>query len=218
MSLMRVGGKEDGGIDLVGWWWLPDIQDSSESSRNFDSSPTTPRRRIRVIAQCKAEKKKLGPNYVRELEGVLFRFMSTVPGRTGGLSMGHDEDTEHSLIVNSKFPFPLVALLISESAFTKSTLLRAYSSPIPFFLIHLPPIESPMEFSEAKENMNVLGSGICNPALSGTRGLLKGNLEVRWERSLVDGSGRPSLWWKEERLPSWAPDFPSHPELSKAPL
>ena len=23
MSLRRVGGKADGGIDLQGWWWLP---------------------------------------------------------------------------------------------------------------------------------------------------------------------------------------------------
>jgi hypothetical protein len=23
MSLTRVGGKADGGVDLIGWWWLP---------------------------------------------------------------------------------------------------------------------------------------------------------------------------------------------------
>jgi len=23
MSLTRVGGKHDGGIDLTGWWWVP---------------------------------------------------------------------------------------------------------------------------------------------------------------------------------------------------
>lgn len=24
MSLNRVGGKADGGVDLLGWWWLPE--------------------------------------------------------------------------------------------------------------------------------------------------------------------------------------------------
>ena len=44
--------------------------------RGFHWDPTmkTYRRRIKVIAQCKAEKKKLGPKYVRELEGVLHHY------------------------------------------------------------------------------------------------------------------------------------------------
>ena len=25
MSLTRVGGKSDGGVDLLGWWWLPEV-------------------------------------------------------------------------------------------------------------------------------------------------------------------------------------------------
>ena len=32
-------------------------------------------RRIRVIGQCKAKRKKVGPNYIRELEGVVYRFI-----------------------------------------------------------------------------------------------------------------------------------------------
>src|ERR1700733_5325925 len=58
MSLRRVGGKSDGGIDLLGWWWLPPTDPSASEVM---------RRRIRVIAQCKAEKKKIGPKYVREM-------------------------------------------------------------------------------------------------------------------------------------------------------
>ncbi|KII91179.1 hypothetical protein PLICRDRAFT_173071 [Plicaturopsis crispa FD-325 SS-3] len=68
MSLRRVGGKSDGGIDLQGWWWLPPL-DRPSGERGAD----TGRRRLRVLAQCKAEKKKKGPNYVREMEGVLYR-------------------------------------------------------------------------------------------------------------------------------------------------
>ncbi|KAF9220747.1 hypothetical protein BS17DRAFT_738772, partial [Gyrodon lividus] len=94
MSLRRVGGKSDGGIDLVGCA-LPDPDG-------------LPRRRLRVLAQCKAEKKKFGPNYVREMEG--------------------DSDA---------YSYFTVALLLSESPFSQSTLLRAYKSTVPFLLIHV---------------------------------------------------------------------------------
>lgn len=104
MSLNHVGGKSDGGIDLQGWWWLPFAQSAF--------TDPTHRQRVRVFAQCKAEKKKIGPKYIREMEGVLHRYLN-------------DMD-------------PLVALFISESHFTKEALLRTQSSSIPFFLLHLP--------------------------------------------------------------------------------
>ena len=99
MSLRRVGGKNDGGIDLQGWWWLP-------SSGPSSMSPT----RIRILAQCKAEKRKYGPKYVREMEGVLHRYLNV------------DSD-------------PVVGLLISSSLFTKAALLRAHSSSAPLILL-----------------------------------------------------------------------------------
>ncbi|KAJ7048585.1 hypothetical protein C8F01DRAFT_995383 [Mycena amicta] len=177
MSLRRVGGKSDGGVDLMGWWWLP--------APDFDpSEPETlsRRRRLRVLAQCKAEKKKASPNYVRELEGVLHRHISAA----------REEDQ------------PLVALLVSESPFTKATLLRAQSSPVPFFLLHLPP--EPQD-ADADQHKNAIGTAVWNPALAGTRGLLRGKIEARWERT-VSGAGRPGLWWNAYRLPSWTPDNP----------
>jgi len=93
MFLHRVGGRSDGGIDLQGWWWLP-LNLRSESSRMTISH----RNRIRVLGQCKAERKKIGPKYIREMEGVLHRFSQ--------------EDT------------PSIALFISESPFSKETLLE----------------------------------------------------------------------------------------------
>ncbi len=78
------------------------------------------RRRIRVVGQCKAEKKKMGPNYVRELEGVVFRFLATSSDATIDPPLPPQISTS-----------PVVALLISQSPFTKSTLVRAQSSPIP---------------------------------------------------------------------------------------
>lgn len=104
MSLSRVGGKSDGGIDLQGWWWLPFAQSAF--------TDPTHRQRVRIFAQCKAEKKKIGPKYIREMEGVLHRYFN--------------------------HPNPMVALFISESQFTKEALLRMQSSSIPFSLLHLP--------------------------------------------------------------------------------
>ncbi|KAJ7660061.1 hypothetical protein B0H17DRAFT_954317 [Mycena rosella] len=197
MSLRRVGGKSDGGIDLMGWWWLPPA-DSDPQGPAPGAPPT--RRRLRVLAQCKAEKKKMGPNYVREMEGVLHRYMSLVrPSASPGLSL------------SSSSQEPLVALLVSESPFTKSTILRAQSSPVPFFLLHIPPIpetdadEDPPEDEAPPEDATRIGTAVWNPALAGVRGLLEGKMEARWERSLT-GAGRPGLWWGGKRLSSWTPD------------
>jgi hypothetical protein len=206
MSLTRVGGKEDGGIDLLGWWWLPyDIPNALN-----DSSLSDTRRRIRIIGQCKAEKKKMGPKYVRELEGVLFRF-----------SAMSSNEMSISLFPLERSTTPVVALLISESPFTKAATLRAQSSPIPFLLLHLPPIEDPTELSpadtsteSAKSPLGNVGSALCNPALAGSQGLLKGQLEIRWERNLLGHSGRPALWWNHEKVQNYVPPMES-PELGQ---
>lgn len=61
MELTQVGGAGDGGVDLRGWWTVP-------RSPSSDGSAS---RRLRVLGQCKAERKALGPRIVRELEGVM---------------------------------------------------------------------------------------------------------------------------------------------------
>ncbi|KAK0480927.1 hypothetical protein IW261DRAFT_1475313 [Armillaria novae-zelandiae] len=105
MALRRVGGRNDGGVDLVGWWGLP------------TATPGTTTSRLRVVAQCKAEKKKFSPRYVREMEGVAWRKSEAAP------SIPWPDDDHNT--------GPLIALLLSESTFTKATLLRAQSSPVP---------------------------------------------------------------------------------------
>ncbi|KAJ6499590.1 hypothetical protein C8R47DRAFT_1211879 [Mycena vitilis] len=202
MSLRRVGGKSDGGIDLMGWWWLP--PPSSESA-NPQTVPAQDRRRFRVLAQCKAEKKRVSPKYVREMEGVLHRYMALANSTTTGAESPTSK-------------YPLVALLVSESPFTKSTLLRAQSSPVPFFLLHIPPLPDPTadghgdSDSDAEdEEANRIGSAVWNPAL--VRGLLQGKMEARWERSPT-GPGRPGLWWGGKRLQSWTPDGTAEADLT----
>ena len=55
ICLHRTGGTDDKGLDLRGRWVLPHHNDYSEG--------------IPVVVQCKAEKKPVGPKYMRELEG-----------------------------------------------------------------------------------------------------------------------------------------------------
>ena len=196
MSLKNVGGKSDGGIDLQGWWWLPPSKHPPPALFTLPGIDGIPRRRIRILGQCKAEKKKMGPNYVRELEGVLGRH-NTQPGRS-----------------------PAVGLLISESAFTRSTVLRAFSSQIPLFLLHLPPEPDQQRAAEdAYEEdgkPDLTGSAVWNPALGSEQGLLRGEFSIRWEWSIYTGGGRPGLWWNEEKLTSWVPSLNEMEELSKA--
>ncbi len=203
MTLHRVGGKADGGVDLQGWWWLPTFRDSLHHDH-------TKRRRLRVFAQCKAEKKKISPKYVREMEGVLLHHLSQQP----------DEDSPRNphLLPAQDPKDPVVGMFLSSSPFTKATLLRATSSPIPFMLLHVP--ESPELQDEVIEGLSTpygapqqrdgseLGSIVFNPALGSSWGLLLGEVEARWEFSSQGlHLARPGLWWKGERIPSWTPEL-----------
>ncbi|KIJ23848.1 hypothetical protein M422DRAFT_275500 [Sphaerobolus stellatus SS14] len=194
MSLTRVGGASDGGIDLQGWWWLPDLGGRNPTGPEWESPDGIVRRRIRVLGQCKAEKRKLGPKYVREMEGVLAR---------------HHMDAGQTRVRE-----PTVGVFVSQSPFTRSAILRAYSSSMPFFLLHLPP-ETQEEVDEADEAdpeteehdgfMSHIGAAIWNPALGASNGLLQGRIEVRWERSLESGLGRPRLWFMNKKLQGFIP-------------
>ncbi|KAG1749569.1 hypothetical protein EDB19DRAFT_149371 [Suillus lakei] len=189
MSLKRIGGKSDGGVDLLGWWWLP----ISESQSSKCTPITHPRRRIRVLAQCKAEKKKFSPNYVREMEGV-WHMHTQAPAPSGSSIPVYEQGT--------------VALLLSESAFTTATLTRALGSSVPFLLMHLPPPTSSIpasSYSRVENGLGEVGSAFWNPALGGAHGLLRGELDVRWERD-PGGGGRPGLWCRDKRVQNWTPD------------
>ncbi|KAI9725367.1 MAG: hypothetical protein M1828_003217 [Chrysothrix sp. TS-e1954] len=60
ISLERVGGRDDRGIDCIGTWKHPGFAKQSTASRSG----------ISVLMQCKALSKKIDPSVVRELEGV----------------------------------------------------------------------------------------------------------------------------------------------------
>lgn len=257
MSLTRVGGRGDGGIDLIGWWWLPYAAPClSPSSNTPSSSPDTcseRRRRIRIVGQCKAEKKKMGPNYVRELEGVMYRLAASAAGLRRDIG-GHDESMDESVASidlhstreicsppsslsmsprgtqslledGPRDEIPTVAVLVSQSPFTRATILAVQSSSIPFLLVHLPTTSTPDSLNvpltdqtpKGVAEMDDCGSTrpasgtqatvIFNQALGGTQGLLGGQMEVRWERDLSVGGGlgKPGLWWLGRKLRSWTP-------------
>lgn len=160
MDLQKVGGKGDSGVDLRGWWHLPPLGSESDSVGGR-------RRRIRVIAQCKAESKTMGPRVVRELEGTLGWDCIHPPAGTTPPSPGlrpddlttlrvSDVDPGTSLhAVSAEFPspadtdtinslpdselprIPAIAILLSSSGFTTAAITRAMSSPLPFFLLHI---------------------------------------------------------------------------------
>jgi hypothetical protein len=192
MDLRRVGGRNDGGIDLVGWWWIP-----TGTENAIESGGAGGARRIRVIAQCKSERKKFKPSYVREMEGVVYRakYPSSFPG--------NESTVEKEVESDDGKPYPTVALLISASVFTPATLLRALSSPVPFFLLHVPPQPSLLPSFEASDVSGNPGGAFWNAALGGANGVLRGKMEVRWERKISeDGQavGRPGLWYEGERV------------------
>ncbi|KZT10372.1 uncharacterized protein LAESUDRAFT_615257, partial [Laetiporus sulphureus 93-53] len=237
MSLKRVGGSNDGGIDLLGWWWLPSTSDGSAQSRALSE-----RKRYRIVAQCKDEKIKMGPKYLRELEGVLYRYLAV--SRKGQAQVPSpdvltvDEDEAKSFSNSWTFASdPVVGVLISSSPFTKATLLRANSSPLPLVLLHIPREFSydpaPQELASSDEEteprgeegqdanegenaatpgsedpQGTLGALVFNPALASSSGLLRGQIQPRWEHPLNPSamhSSRPGLWFNGQRVLKWTP-------------
>lgn len=68
MSLKRIGGKSDCGIDLLGTWSLPSVPQL-----------------LKVLVQCKALARKIEPSQVRELEGA---FVGAPPDWRGAGVLG----------------------------------------------------------------------------------------------------------------------------------
>ncbi|KAG8679900.1 hypothetical protein FRC08_016669 [Ceratobasidium sp. 394] len=96
---------------------------------------------------------------------------------------------------------------MSLSGFSPIAIRRAMASPLPFLLLHLPPV--PTEPDSDSELTPTLASIIWNPKLGSTSGILGGNMEIRQE--LGKGS-HPTLYWCGKKLKHWVPELePSVP-------
>ncbi|OCF73281.1 hypothetical protein I204_06512 [Kwoniella mangroviensis CBS 8886] len=198
MDLRRVGGAGDGGIDLRGWWWLP------RSTLKKTAPLVEDIRRVRLIAQCKAEKKSLGPRNVRELEGVMgnLRYRSHTFS-SSSLSLSSSSSTSDNPLNPDEDPND-IAILISQSGFTKSTMIYSTSSNIPLMLIHLPggqPASQSQPDQEKEEGSLEEGeievkSLWWNKALS--EGVLGNEIELR--RSIGPKGVGVGLWMGGEKV------------------
>ncbi|KAJ5136352.1 hypothetical protein N7448_004906 [Penicillium atrosanguineum] len=111
LSLERIGGRDDAGIDLVGTWHLP------ERERE---------RAVRVLVQCKALKSKLGPNLVRELEGT-FR-QAPVGWRTdltAGVLVSPREATKGVRDALARSSYPLIWMMMERDGTLRQALWNA---------------------------------------------------------------------------------------------
>ena len=247
---------------MIGWWWVPSTNHTTRACRVCTTFPTpltltrhpdpldatvetmmdctiSNRRRLRVIAQCKAEKRKMGPAYLRELEGVVYRYATASAPHPSesesdsshipqAITSNDDTNPTPRTAAAKEPPPPPIALLVSESAFTRNCLLTAHVSPLPFLLVHLPRNSSTGAGAGGTGGGNggsAIGAIFGNPALVSSKGVLGGELEIRWERGgssipssqssqqssssssgVLSSAGRPRLWWQGQPLPSWTPD------------
>ncbi|OKL57591.1 hypothetical protein UA08_07272 [Talaromyces atroroseus] len=106
-DLTRIGGRDDAGIDLVGTWHIP--------GREY--AP------IRIVAQCKALRTKLGPNLVRELEGA-FRHSPIGWRTTEKLAMliSSREATKGVRDTLTRSPYPLFWMMMESDGAIKQVL------------------------------------------------------------------------------------------------
>ena len=134
------------------------------------------------------------------MEGVLHRLV------TASAPNAPDTPTLEGSQIPTISGYPVVALFLSLSPFTRQALLRVHSSPLPFCLLHLPVSEEALAAEEVDEDDETPEHSIIfNHALS--KGVLNGEVEARWERSMQGGGGgRPGLWFNGSRIPSWIPE------------
>ncbi|PWN92718.1 hypothetical protein FA10DRAFT_224127, partial [Acaromyces ingoldii] len=114
MTLDRVGGAHDGGIDLRGWWL-----------------PSTEPMRIRVIVQCKAESKKSGPVHLRELHGA-YTAQPRAAAAAAAAAAGEEAAGTQ------------VGVLVSKTGFSKQATIVATAASIPMILVHLSELGEPV--------------------------------------------------------------------------
>ncbi|KAL4941256.1 hypothetical protein BDV06DRAFT_223278 [Aspergillus oleicola] len=108
-NLHRVGGRSDLGVDLQGTWHV--------GANPIHDPP------IRVIVQCKALKTKIGPNIVRELDGVTARHFRGKSGPVGaGVLVSPREATRGVREAIGRSGVPLVWMMVGREGKVRQVL------------------------------------------------------------------------------------------------
>ncbi|CAK9781612.1 hypothetical protein CC85DRAFT_253687 [Cutaneotrichosporon oleaginosum] len=214
MALSHVGGRGDGGVDLRGFWWVPrrprrrtakatpsplEAEGSGTGSENGAWKPPTPPglkrdgtpgariRPLRVVAQCKAERRVVGPRIVREFEGTLAHLAA--------------QDAR----------VPLLGVLASQSGFSLASMEHAVRARVPLLLLHLEGgrPEEEGESDDAPPEKDVVEGA---PAISVTGawwnaplGALLTETGVELRREIMDGNTRVGLWTAGSRMGRYGP-------------
>jgi len=185
MDLMRVGGANDGGIDLTGWWWSPLKRKEKDEGKSME--------RIRIAVQCKSEARKLGPRHVREIHGMMIT--RKIDSDVDVISPSVLDSLP--LQIKTESTVPSMAILASSSGFSKQCILQAFSAPFPLLLIHLlfpdqDQKQQPFSSSSSRLDRNSISFAhptiVANDAL--LNGLLQSQLEVRWSSSIGSQNGK----------------------------
>lgn len=96
-SLLRVGSKNDAGIDLIGHWVLAPVREP-----------------LPVIIQCKSRTTSVSPSHVRELEGSFREIPPSWKGKPVlGLLVTTRKATKGTLETISRSPWPMGFVLMS---------------------------------------------------------------------------------------------------------
>lgn len=135
-SLLNVGGAGDGGVDLRGrWTWsrtpapsAGGLLDLANGVKPYAGPPhasdTLDLARWDALVQCKAERDRVGPATVRELEGAV---LAAVARSTRSPTISGPAAT----------PTSPIGILVAMNGFSAAALQHAQTSAIPLVLAHL---------------------------------------------------------------------------------
>lgn len=174
IELARVGGSGDKGVDLIGWWHLPQWKSKTSTTEVADL--------LKVMVQCKRiasttkRTKAVGPNVVRELEGA-FR------GAPGAWRNAND----------------VVGLLVGTRAATKGVLdsMRRSERALGWVLLEeVDDTEATTEAEVAEDDVNAGQCGQSGKVAQGEDGQDVGPVQ---KYTLLSGRIKQILWNQKAR-------------------
>src|SRR3990167_188213 len=150
--LQQCGGAGDKGVDLIGVWQLVPTSQLLEKLSIINTNDTLPNINfinpiswplVNTVIQCKHEKIKCKPSYVRELDGVLSRFNSQ---SSTEIFIPTTRQSSLNTLAIPPIKIPLIGFLICSSSFSPGCLTALHSSLNPIILMIVEPVEEKESF------------------------------------------------------------------------